>query len=74
MLESRQAAPDGVNVRMFEAGQAYDLDDITRNIAAMFIAEGWAQLQGVDTELQAPVARTKPDKTPSQLLGPSEVQ
>lgn len=43
MLSTRQAAPDGLHVQWFKAGEVYEVPD---HLASMFVSAGWAVLPG----------------------------
>lgn len=61
MLEKKQGADDGRTLRTYEAGQEYDMPNTQRgrDLAALFVSEGWAELMDAPRVEQA-VARLQP--------------
>ncbi len=60
VTKTTRAAPDGLTVRRYEAGQSYDLP---ADLARVFIAEGWGRAMEAAPANKA-FARAPETKTP----------
>lgn len=65
MKETKKGCPDGIEVRDYLAGEAYDLPD---SLGAVFVREGWGEVCEVGP------TEKKPEKGPEETKvdGPKE--